>query len=76
MTLSVDQRKAELQRFFRMNLEQLNAIEDMDEKAKYLVGAVEIFFTKVYPNLDNISDAEEIKEPEVIDLTSQEPIKT
>lgn len=74
--MDVDQRKAELQRFFRMNLDQLNAIEDMDEKAKYLVGAVEIFFTKVYPNLDNVVDAEEVKEPEVVDLTDQEPAKS
>lgn len=74
--MNTDQRKAELQRFFRMNLDQLNAIEDMDEKAKYLVGAVEIFFTKVYPNLQDIEDAEEVKEPEVIDLTNQEPAKS
>lgn len=73
--MNVDQRKAELQRFFRMNLDQLNAIEDMDEKAKYLVGAVEIFFTKVYPNLQDIEDAEEVKEPDVIDLTDQIPTR-
>lgn len=73
--MNVDQRKAELQRFFRMNLDQLNAIEDMDEKAKYLVGAVEIFFTNVYPNLQDIEDAEEIKEPDVVDLTDQIPTR-
>lgn len=73
--MNTDQRKAELQRFFRMNLDQLNAIEDMDEKAKYLVGAVEIFFTKVYPNLQDIEDAEEVKEPDVIDLTDQIPTR-
>lgn len=73
--MNVDQRKAELQRFFRMNLDQLNTIEDMDEKAKYLVGAVEIFFTNVYPNLQDIEDAEEIKEPDVVDLTDQIPTR-
>lgn len=66
--MELEQRKEHLQRFIKNNLDQLFAIPDRDEQAKYLVGAIEYFFTKVEPTLADISDGE-FTEGVVVDLT-------
>ena len=66
--MEVEQRIAHFQNFIKNNLPQLHAIPDMDEQARYLVGAVEYYFVNVEPKLADISEGE-FTEPEVVNVT-------